>query len=570
MEFKELELLPELQEKLANSNFITLTKIQEQAIPFALAGRDITGLAQTGTGKTLAFLVPSIQKLLTERPDSGKTYILALAPTRELVLQISEVAQKLLKGSGYSVATIIGGTDYKGQEDSLSNNPGVIVATPGRLIDFVKSRNLDITQVKIVIIDEADRMFDMGFVNDLKYIFHKCKDRSQTMLFSATLSFEIIRLAYKYLNEPVEVQIDPEKIISERIDQKLYHLGRDEKLPYLVNLILGDEIEGLGIIFTNYKSNIPLIIRTLHRYGISTAGLSSDFDQKKRIRLLKDFKLGKYKIMVATDVASRGIDVSNIEVVYNYDLPMDSENYVHRIGRTARAGRKGRSISFCSENDYQELERIEKYLKANIPTDVINEDFLQFPRGDFAPFVPDDPAILKSLQDAVGRGRDRDGGREGGRGRASGRDGGRDGRGRGTTGRGEGTRDRDGGRDRSSGGHTGSRDRKRDSSGVPKHLAETAPQTLDETTSGKTPHNPKKVEGQHSRQRQVESGTPSSNKNKKDRRKGREQEKSPRTQSPPAPVDKSKRNLFDLDEIKKKEQDANRSLWKKIKSLIGL
>ncbi|MCZ8240132.1 MAG: DEAD/DEAH box helicase [Leptospiraceae bacterium] len=399
MQFTELNLNPILQDNLKQSGFVELTKIQEQAIPFALEGKDIAGLAQTGTGKTLAFLTPAIHEILTSRPDSGLPSILVLAPTRELVLQISGEANKLLKNTDYGVATIIGGTDYKSQEQDLVKNPGVVVATPGRLIDFVKSRSLDLSQVRTVVIDEADRMFDMGFVQDLKYVFHKCKDRKQTMLFSATLSSEVIRLAYKYLDEPVEVQIDPDKIISERIDQKLYHLGRDEKLSYLVNLILSDTMDGLGIIFTNYKSNIPLIIRTLHRYGISTAGLSSDFDQKKRIRLLKDFKLGKYKMMVATDVASRGIDVESIQVVYNYDLPSDSENYVHRIGRTARAGRKGKSISFCSESDYQELERIEKYLKGKIPTEAINEDFLVFPKGDFIAFESDDPAITKSLNE---------------------------------------------------------------------------------------------------------------------------------------------------------------------------
>ncbi len=399
MEFTDLNLTQTLQENLKNSGFVQLTKIQEQSIPFGLAGRDIAGLAQTGTGKTLAFLTPSVQKILTVKPENGLPMILILAPTRELVLQISGEAIKLLAGTGYGVATIIGGTDYKSQEVELGNNPGVLVATPGRLIDFVKSRNLDLSQVKNVIIDEADRMFDMGFVQDLKYIFHKCKDREQTMLFSATLSFEVIRLAYKYLNDPIEVQVDPDKIISERIEQKLYHLGRDEKITYLTNLILSDSMEGLGIIFTNYKSNISHIIRTLHKFGIATAGLSSDFEQKKRIRLLKDFKLGKYKFMVATDVASRGIDVENIEVVYNFDLPMDSENYVHRIGRTARAGRKGRSISFCSESDYSELERIEKYLKAKIPTEAINEAYLDFPKGEFIPFESDDPALVKSLEE---------------------------------------------------------------------------------------------------------------------------------------------------------------------------
>lgn len=547
MEFKELELVPKLHENLALANFQTLTKIQEEAIPFALTGKDITGLAQTGTGKTLAFLVPSINKLLKENPVTGKTYILALAPTRELVIQIAEEATKLLKDTDYAVATIIGGTDYKGQEDSLSNNPGIIVATPGRLIDFIKSRNLDITEVKVVIIDEADRMFDMGFVNDLKYIFHKAKDRDQTLLFSATLSFEIIRLAYKYLNEPVEIQIDPERLISERIDQKLYHLGRDEKLSYLVNLILQDDRDGLGIIFTNYKSNIPLIIRTLHRYGIPTAGLSSDFDQKKRIRLLKDFKLGKYKFMVATDVASRGIDVANINIVYNYDLPSDSENYVHRIGRTARAGRKGSSISFCSESDYQELERIEKYLKNGIPTETVNEEYLKFPVGDFSPFVPEDPAILKSLNDARN---DRNSGGDR-RGRSGGTRERNDRKDRNFT-----KRDRPDRNNRPTSGDRNSKSESRDRSKFQERKSERDPSieaNQNNQTRDKSKFDKKKNDGAKSK-----TGNQKSRLGKDSKRENRV-----------APVDKSKRNLFDIEEVRRQQAQEKKSLWKKVKSIFG-
>lgn len=549
MEFKELELIPKLQENLAKANFQTLTNIQEQAIPFALLGKDITGLAQTGTGKTLAFLVPSINQLLKESPETGKTYILALAPTRELVMQIAEEAKKLLKDTPYAVATIIGGTDYKDQEDSLSNNPGIIVATPGRLIDFVKSRNLDITQVKIVVIDEADRMFDMGFVNDLKYIFHKAKDRSQTLLFSATLSFEIIRLAYKYLKDPVEIQIDPERIISERIEQALYHLGRDEKLSYLVNLILQDKMEGLGIIFTNYKSNIPMIIRTLHRFGIPTAGLSSDFDQKKRIRLLKDFKLGRYRFMVATDVASRGIDVANIDVVYNYDLPSDSENYVHRIGRTARAGRKGKSISFCSESDYQELERIEKYLRASIPVVAVDENFLQFPKGEFEAFVPEDPAILKSLQDSKRSG-DRDRNSRSGT-RTGSRGGDRDGR---REGRGDNRRDGSIGR--------GGREKRVESGKKPRER-KTSPAELEHNRSERENTGFDRLPREKTRKEYV-----GKEKNSKHSKKPWDNKKVQGAYTASPKSDKSRRNLFDIEEVRKQEKEK-RSVWKKVKSIFG-
>ncbi|NCN09128.1 MAG: DEAD/DEAH box helicase [Leptospira sp.] len=511
MQFTELNLNPILQDNLKNAGFIELTTIQEKAIPFALEGKDIAGLAQTGTGKTLAFLTPAIHEILTSQPDSGLPSILVLAPTRELVLQISGEANKLLKDTDYGVATIIGGTDYKSQEQDLVKNPGVVVATPGRLIDFVKSRSLDLSQVKTVVIDEADRMFDMGFVQDLKYVFHKCKDRKQTMLFSATLSSEVIRLAYKYLDEPVEVQIDPDKIISERIDQRLYHLGRDEKLSYLTNLILSDTMEGLGIIFTNYKSNIPMIIRTLHKYGISTAGLSSDFDQKKRIRLLKDFKLGKYKMMVATDVASRGIDVENIEVVYNYDLPSDSENYVHRIGRTARAGRKGKSISFCSESDYNELERIEKYLKGKIPTDQINEDYLIFPKGEFTAFESDDPAITKSLNEKPSFSKG--------------------------TGKG-------GKRDRNPRGNT--REHK-----PREHEKSVRPLGSESTSKEKSTYTKSKSENPRNKRNSASANKPSyANKGNSN-------------------ADKSKRNLFDIEETRQNNLSKKKSIWSRFKSLFG-
>lgn len=391
MKFNELSFHESLQKALVKIGYTELTPIQEKSIPFAMEGKDLTGLAQTGTGKTMAFLLPTLHRLLSSAEEETLPYALVLAPTRELTIQIAEEARKLLEFTDLGVATIIGGTDYKSQVDALGNKACIIVATPGRLIDFVKNHGLSLDSVKVVILDEADRMFDMGFVMDLKYIFHKCKNRKQSLLFSATLSYEVVRLASKYLNEPVEVHINPEKVITERIDQTLLHLGRDEKMPYLVNSLLANQIEGLGIIFTNYKMNIPRIVQTLRRYGITATGLSSELDQKKRIRLLRDFKAGKYKYLIATDVASRGIDIENIDVVYNYDLPQDAENYVHRIGRTARAGRKGSSIGLCSESDYTELERIEKYLNSKIPIGELNESYLEFPKGEFTPVLSEEP-----------------------------------------------------------------------------------------------------------------------------------------------------------------------------------
>ncbi|MCZ8158004.1 MAG: DEAD/DEAH box helicase [Leptospira sp.] len=418
MKFTELPFHEKIHQALEKIGYSELTPIQEKSIPFAMEGKDVTGLAQTGTGKTMAFLLPTLHRLLSSTEEEPIPYALVLAPTRELTIQIAEEAKKLLQFTEFGVATIIGGTDYRSQEEALGNKACIIVATPGRLIDFVKNHGLSLDAVKVVILDEADRMFDMGFVMDLKYIFHKCKNRKQSLLFSATLSYEVVRLASKYLIDPIEVHINPEKVITERIDQTLLHLGRDEKLPYLVNSLLNYPIEGLGIIFTNYKMNIPKIVSTLRKYGVTATGLSSELDQKKRIRLLRDFKAGKYKYLIATDVASRGIDIENIDVVYNYDLPQDAENYVHRIGRTARAGRKGSSIGFCSETDYTELERIEKYLNSKLPVAEVKEDYLSFPQGDFVAVLTDEAVPgEKKFQDREKRDhRDKRGGsRDGGR-----------------------------------------------------------------------------------------------------------------------------------------------------------
>jgi ATP-dependent RNA helicase RhlB len=388
MKFEELSIHEDLLKAIQEIGFAEMTPIQEKAIPVALEGKDITGLAQTGTGKTISFLVPIINRLFTDNPEGPVALI--LAPTRELVMQICEEAKRLLKFSDKKIATIIGGTGYKEQEKELSDKADLIVATPGRLIDHIKSGKLNLSLIQFFVLDEADRMFDMGFIKDIRYVMKKCPDNKQVMLYSATLSYYVMRLASEYLRDPVEVKVESENIVTENIDQALLHLARDEKMPYLINSILKDDHDGLGIIFTNLKLLVPEIVMKLRRYGIAVTGLSSMLDQKKRIRLLKEFKLGKYKYMVATDVASRGIDVDNIKIVYNYDLPMDVENYVHRIGRTARAGKTGKSMSFCSERDYTELEKIERYLGYKIPVGEVQEEYLKYPQGEFEPFVSGD------------------------------------------------------------------------------------------------------------------------------------------------------------------------------------
>ncbi|RHX88479.1 DEAD/DEAH box helicase [Leptospira stimsonii] len=545
MKFEELSIHPKLLSAIQDIGYTELTPIQEKSIPHGLEGKDITGLAQTGTGKTVAFLVPVIHTILTKEIQGVSA--LVLAPTRELTMQISDEAKKLLKhADGVRAVPIIGGTDYKSQNKDLEGLKGIIVATPGRLIDMIKSGSIDITNVEFFVLDEADRMLDMGFIQDIRWLLHKCKNRKQTLLFSATLSVEVMRLAYRFLNEPVEIQINPEKIITERIDQKIVHLGREEKIPYMTNLILNSTDEGQGIIFTNYKANIPKIVHTLRRFGVPVTGISSELDQKKRLRLLRDFKSGKYRYMVATDVASRGIDVENIDIVYNYDLPQDTENYVHRIGRTARAGRKGKAIGFCSESDYVELEKIEKYLKQKIEVLEVNEEYIQFPKGEFQAFVGGDSYDKEKETHFKQNGR-RPHERE---------------RGGGT--RSHGGRDKKGDKRPAHAGHTNPRDGHKKKPAAAIQEAEVFLQKADSVLSAEPKKNKQgnkqnKFQGNKDKQRQPQQGQRNQSQGQ-----NRNQQQSNRQ------YDKSKRNLFDINDTKREDSQKKKgSIWQKIKSIFG-
>lgn len=392
MKFTETELHPDLVKAATGSGFETLTEIQEKCLIPALEGRDIAGISQTGTGKTVAFLLPVLDSFIKSPPDGIAALI--VTPTRELCLQIAEEAEKLSKANNISVVTIYGGDSYKRQEADLATNPAIIVATPGRLIDYLKQGKISLSALQFLILDEADRMFDMGFIRDIRYIMKKAPEGVQTMLFSATMSYYIMRLASDFMKNPVEVRIEAESVAVDKIDQQMIHLGREEKLPYLLHILLNGE--GIrAIIFTNLKSRVTFLERQLHRHGIHAMGISSLLDQKKRVRLLKEFKLGKFNVLIATDVASRGIDVDDITHVFNFDLPQDSESYVHRIGRTARAGKTGTSISFCSEDDYDALPKIERFLGMSIPVSSVNKDYLDMPRGNFTPFRPAGAPSLK-------------------------------------------------------------------------------------------------------------------------------------------------------------------------------
>ncbi|TGM07961.1 DEAD/DEAH box helicase [Leptospira barantonii] len=554
MKFEELSIHPKLLSAIQEIGYTELTPIQEKSIPHGLEGKDITGLAQTGTGKTVAFLVPVIHTILTKEIQGVSA--LVLAPTRELTMQIADEAKKLLKHSnGVRAVPIIGGTDYKSQNKDLEGLNGIIVATPGRLIDMIKSGSIDISNVEFFVLDEADRMLDMGFIQDIRWLLHKCKNRKQTLLFSATLSVEVMRLAYRFLNEPVEIQINPEKIITERIDQKIVHLGREEKIPYMTNLIVNSKDEGQGIIFTNYKANIPKIVHTLRRYGIPVTGISSELDQKKRLRLLRDFKSGKYRYMVATDVASRGIDVENIDIVYNYDLPQDTENYVHRIGRTARAGRMGKAIGFCSESDYVELEKIEKYLKQKIDVLEVQEEYIQFPAGDFQAFVGGDSYDREKETHFKQNGR-----RPHDRGD-----------------RGPHKHDRDRRGDKRHASHTQShspaRDGQKKKPAAAIQEAEFFLQKADSVLSAEPKGNKQGNKNQHrfqgnkDKQRQPQGGGQQGQQQRNQQNRDRNQN---RNQQSNKQYDKSKRNLFDINDSTREDSKKKKgSVWQKIKSIFG-
>ncbi|MBL8021829.1 MAG: DEAD/DEAH box helicase [Leptospirales bacterium] len=428
MKFSELSIHPDILKACQEAGFETLTEIQEKSLIPATEGKDIAGISQTGTGKTVAFLLPILDKILKENLPGPAALI--ITPTRELCLQIAEEAARLTKHSPVTVCSVYGGEGYKRQEDELAQNPQIIAATPGRLIDYIKQGRIDLNKLHFLVLDEADRMFDMGFIRDIRYIMKRVPREAQTMLFSATLSYYVMRLASDFMQDPVEVRIESETVAVDKIDQWLLHLGKQEKMPYLINQILA--VENIrAIVFTNLRVFVPNIVTALRKFGVHATGLSSMLDQKKRVRLLKDFKLGKYSVLVATDVASRGLDVDDITHVFNYDLPQDAESYVHRIGRTARAGKSGVSISYCSEMDYESLPRIESYLGKKIPVQTIDVALLEYPQGDFKPFFeerhpgekPDGEVVTGGGRDR-GRGRnrnrDRDRDRDRGRGRNEG------------------------------------------------------------------------------------------------------------------------------------------------------
>ena len=379
MKFTELTLPEVVQQGISAAGFEILTPVQEESIPLALAGKDVAAQAQTGTGKTAAFLISLFCRLLaSSKSTSHNPRALVMAPTRELVVQICKDADLLGRETGLKVQPIFGGIDYEKQRQALKDGVDIIVATPGRLIDYFKQRVFSLSRVEALVIDEADRMFDMGFIKDLRYLLRQLPpfEKRQTMLFSATLSGQVMELAYEFMDLAERVEIAPEKIAADGIEQILYHVSRREKFALLLGLLKQERGVERVMLFVNTKVEAERLNALLQANDVASAVLSGDIPQKKRMRILDQFKLGSLTHLVATDVASRGIHVDAVTHVVNYDLPQDREDYIHRIGRTARAGALGRAISFADEETVYVLDDIEDYLGFRIPSQMpLDEDF---------------------------------------------------------------------------------------------------------------------------------------------------------------------------------------------------
>ncbi|MGV7220249.1 MAG: DEAD/DEAH box helicase [Nitrospinales bacterium] len=394
IEFESLPIPEEVLRGICDAGFTHCTPIQSQSLPITLAGRDVAGQGQTGTGKTAAFLISLYSRLLKNKPKPSKGKIispraLVIAPTRELARQIHKDAILLGKYCDFKVVCIFGGMDYQKQKDEIAGGVDLLIVTPGRLIDYYKQKLFSLSSIEALVIDEADRMFDMGFIADLRYIMRKCSpyDQRLSMLFSATLSFRAMELAYEHMNNPAQIKINPEQPVTELVEQSLYHVGSDEKLSLLLGILKKEEGKKI-IIFCNTKHQSEKLDRKLRYNGHSVGQISGDLHQKKRIQVLDGFHEGKINILIATDVASRGLHIDGITHVINYDLPQDAEDYIHRIGRTARAGEVGKAIALACEDFAVSLERIEETLKFKIPVEWPDEDLFLKEKEGSPPYKP--------------------------------------------------------------------------------------------------------------------------------------------------------------------------------------
>ncbi|MCF8025335.1 MAG: DEAD/DEAH box helicase [Desulfobacteraceae bacterium] len=396
--FKTFDLPEPVMRAIEEIGFEYCTPIQADILPAALAGKDASGRAQTGTGKTAAFLISAITRIrnnpIEAKRKKGSPRVLILAPTRELVIQISEEARELAKYCNVNIIPVFGGMDYVKQQKQLGQKPvDIIVATPGRLLDFNRRGLVSLKEIEILVIDEADRMLDMGFIPDVRKIIQSTpqKGKRQTMLFSATLTREIMRLSEQWTRDPVTVEIEPAQVAVDTVDQVIYIVTMEEKFGLLYNIIEKQGLERV-LVFCNRKDEVRRLTEMFSRYEINCAMISGDVDQKKRMSRLDAFKSGKIRVLVATDVAGRGIHIEGMNHVVNFKLPCDPEDYVHRIGRTGRAGTLGTAISFADEDDAFYIPAIEQYLGRSLACIDPPEDWLVMPQ------VP--PIRRKSLKRA--------------------------------------------------------------------------------------------------------------------------------------------------------------------------
>lgn len=371
--FQTLNLHPQLKQAIDALEFKQMTPIQQKVLKYTLAGHDAIGRAQTGTGKTAAFLISIINDLLnnpiSQQRFRGEPRALILAPTRELAIQIENDAKDLTKFSDLNVVTLVGGVDFDKQRKQLDENfVDIMVATPGRLIDFTEQKEVWLDQIEFLVIDEADRLLDMGFIPSVKRIvrYSPRKEQRQTLLFSATFSYDVLNLAQQWLYEPVTVEIEPEKKTNADVEQRVYMVANQDKYKLLREVLRDEPIEKV-MIFANRRDQVRKLYDQLKRDGYKVVMLSGEIAQDRRLKMLDQFKSGQHNIMIATDVAGRGIHVDGVSHVINFTLPEQSDDYVHRIGRTGRAGTRGISISFLSEDDAFYLPEIEKAIEQKLP-----------------------------------------------------------------------------------------------------------------------------------------------------------------------------------------------------------
>lgn len=379
--FESLGLPEPLVRGIHEAGFRLCTPIQAATLPHALAGRDVAGQAQTGTGKTAAFLLALFNRLLQQPASAQRRHnqprAAVFAPTRELAIQIHKDAEALGKYTGLSLGLVYGGLGYDTQRKMLEDGVDVLIGTPGRVIDYFKQQVFDFKAVQVVVIDEADRMFDLGFIRDIRFLLRRMPPPHERlgMLFSATLSFRVNELAYEHMNNPVLVKIEPQRVTVENVTEVLYHVSIREKLPLLVGLLQRHQ-PTRSLVFTNTKGAAERVQASLLANGYRAAVLSGDVPQKKRQRLLQEFQEGKFPMLVATDVAARGLHIPAVSHVFNFDLPQDPEDYVHRIGRTARAGASGHAISLACEEYVFSMTDIENFIGHKIPVERFAEDML--------------------------------------------------------------------------------------------------------------------------------------------------------------------------------------------------